>query len=73
MEQKNVTNTLLDLSIENVGEQILAPMTNTPTNGKLVDEDSVNFNTAPSTNPFIAFQDNMKQDTVNGEISLASC
>uniref|UniRef100_A0A1B6MA45 MAP7 domain-containing protein n=1 Tax=Graphocephala atropunctata TaxID=36148 RepID=A0A1B6MA45_9HEMI len=70
VEQKNVTNNLLDLSIEGVGvteTQILAPTTTTttPTNGKLVNEDSVNFNTAPPTNPFIPYQDNKKQDTVN--------
>ncbi|KAG8269123.1 hypothetical protein J6590_008370 [Homalodisca vitripennis] len=70
VEQKNVTNNLLDLSIESVGvteTQILAPTTTTPTNGKLVNEDNVNFNTGPPTNPFIPYQDNKKQDTVNGK------
>lgn len=76
VEQNNVTNNLLDLSIDGMNplaqpitEQILAHTTmNTSSNGKLVNEDSVNFNTAPSTNPFIAFQDNKKQDTVNGKL-----
>ncbi|XP_054270001.1 ensconsin-like isoform X13 [Macrosteles quadrilineatus] len=82
VEQKNVTNNLLDLSIEGDGlgvsplpqpitEQILTPSTNTATatNGKLVNEDSVNFNTS-STNPFIAaFQETKKQDTVNDLLS----
>lgn len=71
VEQNNVTNNLLDLSIEGLGDQILTPASNPTlaTNGKttLVNEDSVNFNTAPS-NPFInSFQDNKKQDTVNGK------
>ncbi|XP_046669499.1 ensconsin isoform X4 [Homalodisca vitripennis] len=72
VEQKNVTNNLLDLSIESVGvteTQILAPTTTTPTNGKLVNEDNVNFNTGPPTNPFIPYQDNKKQDTVNDLLS----
>lgn len=80
VEQNNVTNNLLDLSIDGMNplaqpitEQILAHTTvNTSSNGKLVNEDSVNFNTAPSTNPFIAFQDNKKQDTVNGKLLACS-
>lgn len=82
VEQNNVTNNLLDFSsfettnVNNVGVaqppvgEILQPLAAdnipiTPTNGKLSNEDNLNFN----SQPFIAFQDNKKQDsnTVNGE------
>lgn len=71
---------MLDLSLESDGvsqlpqplaEQILLPTTTTPTNGKLANEDNVNFNTPPPSSPFIAFQDNKKQDAaVNGMIII---